>query len=550
MKVRNLLVIGMLCVAGLATAGSTTDSYNIKRALEAAQQQDWETSVSFLSQELKENPTNGYAYAYFAAVCDMMGGYDNAVFSFSKKALRYLPKSDRYMNSEMEGYLGEIYEKAKDTTRAMEHYRKAIAFDVTSPKFYGYLANLRDEQKDYEGLVEQADGMIHHIKGLDKEAVSYVIITTGLNGLKRYEETIQYADKGLAISDLSKGQQSVLHREKTKALMGMKRYDEALAEAMVTARLNTHRGMQLLEQIADSSDMQPVLDSIEAGFAADPSQYLWLAAASDIYARHNNHVQGTYQLLRSAKVQESSQLYCQAAEYAINYLGDAEMAEQLYRKALATDSTDVLTMGHLADLYHDLGRYEEALRTFDRVLTLDPEQKRFPVPYYLRGRVYRSMHNYSRAIEDYYRALASGSENTWAGIASLYKMMGDEAAAQKAIEQGLMTMQKDTTMDMLLVMGDTLAAKAKAPKMVTKESSANQQYNAACMYSRMEMPEEAMVALKKSLECGFRNFHHIAWDDDLDNIRDLPEFAALVNEYKAKALEEQAELKELMKNLN
>ena len=124
--------------------------------------------------------------------------------------------------------------------------------------------------------------------------------------------------------------------------------------------------------------------------------------------------------------------------------------------------------------------------------------------------------------------------------------MGDEAAAQKAIEQGLMTMQKDTTMDMLLVMGDTLAAKAKAPKMVTKESSANQQYNAACMYSRMEMPEEAMVALKESLECGFRNFHHIAWDDDLDNIRELPEFKALVDEYKEKAKQEQKEVKRLM----
>ena len=66
------------------------------------------------------------------------------------------------------------------------------------------------------------------------------------------------------------------------------------------------------------------------------------------------------------------------------------------------------------------------------------------------------------------------------------------------------------------------------------------------MYSRMEMPEEAMVALKKSLECGFRNFHHIAWDDDLDNIRELPEFAALVNEYKAKAKEEQEEVMRLI----
>ena len=60
------------------------------------------------------------------------------------------------------------------------------------------------------------------------------------------------------------------------------------------------------------------------------------------------------------------------------------------------------------------------------------------------------------------------------------------------------------------------------------------------------MPEEAMVALRKSLECGFRNFHHFAWDDDIDNIRELPEFKALMEEYQAKMKEEQAELKRLL----
>jgi hypothetical protein len=104
-------------------------------------------------------------------------------------------------------------------------------------------------------------------------------------------------------------------------------------------------------------------------------------------------------------------------------------------------------------------------------------------------------------------------------------------------------------MDMLLVMGDTVRAKAIAPKMVRKQTSANQQYNAACMYSRMNMPEEALVALRKSLECGFRNFHHFAWDEDIDNIRELPEYKAMVEEYKAKAKLEQEELKKLLENL-
>lgn len=550
MKVRNLLAIALLFIAGTASAGSSTDRYNIKRALEAAQQQDWETSVSFLSQEIDENPDNGYAYAYFAAVCDMMTGYNHAVFAFAKKALRYLPKNDRYMNEEMEGYLANIYLQAGDTAHAIEHWNKAIAYDFTNPKYYGYIADVRNDSKEYEKLVTMGDGMVNHTKGLDKSPVSYSILISGLNGLKRYGEAVTYADKALGLSDLNKVQQAVFHAAKAKALFSLKRYEEATAEAMTTARLQSRRGMQLLIQIADSSDMQPVLDSIEAGFAAEPSQCLWTAAASDIYARHHNYVQAIFQLLRSTKVEESSATYWSAAQYAVHYLGDPETGERLYRKALEKDSTDAVAWTYLADLYHDLGRYDEALGAIDRVLTLDPEQKRADIPYTIRGRVYLSMHNYPRALDEYYRALVSENDlDSWPRIASLYRLTGDEAAAQKAIEQGLQAMVNDTTMDMLLVMNDTLSAKAKAPAMVTKDSSANQQYNAACMYSRMNMPEEAMAAFRKSLECGFRNFYHIAWDDDLDNIRNLPEFNELVNEYKAKARQEQEELQRLISTL-
>lgn len=549
-RVRNILIIGLLCATTWAQAGSSMDRYNIKRALEAAQQQDWETSLRFLGQEINENPDNGYAHAYIAAVCDMMSGYNYYVFAYAKKALRYLPKSDRYMNSEMEGSLASLYLQGTDTARAIEHLEKAVAYNYNAPKFYTRLAGIREQQKEYEKVVAIGDKMVNHMKDMSTVPTSYWLLAEGLNDLKRYDEALSYADKGLALRDIKKEQQGFLHSSKADALAGLKRYDEAIAEAMTTARLGNKRGMQQLIQIADSSDIQPVLDSIEAGFAAEPSQSLWPATASDIYARHNQHVQATYQLLRSARVEASAYTYAMAGNYATHYIGAPEMAEQFYHKALETDSTDARAWGYLADLYHDLGRYEEALSAIDRCLQLDPEQKRFPIPYSLRGLVYMGMHNYPRALEEFYRALVSEKDrDVWSRIALLHRQMGDEAAAQKAVESGLLMMRNDTTMDMLLVMGDTLAAKAKAPKMVRKETSANQQYNAACMYSRMQMPEEAMAALRKSLECGFRNFHHFAWDDDLDNIRELPEFKALVDEYKEKAKLEQAELRALIEGV-
>ena len=45
--------------------------------------------------------------------------------------------------------------------------------------------------------------------------------------------------------------------------------------------------------------------------------------------------------------------------------------------------------------------------------------------------------------------------------------------------------------------------------------------------------DESIAALRTAFEKGFRSFSHIEHDDDLDAIRDLPEFRSLISEYKA-----------------
>lgn len=58
-------------------------------------------------------------------------------------------------------------------------------------------------------------------------------------------------------------------------------------------------------------------------------------------------------------------------------------------------------------------------------------------------------------------------------------------------------------------------------------------YDRACLYSRMGRLEESVAALRVSFEKGYRSFAHIRLDDDMDAVRDLPEFKALIAEYEA-----------------
>ena len=49
--------------------------------------------------------------------------------------------------------------------------------------------------------------------------------------------------------------------------------------------------------------------------------------------------------------------------------------------------------------------------------------------------------------------------------------------------------------------------------------------------------EESLSALRISFEKGYRSFSHIRLDDDMDAVRELPEFKTLIEEYEAKHAE-------------
>ena len=57
-------------------------------------------------------------------------------------------------------------------------------------------------------------------------------------------------------------------------------------------------------------------------------------------------------------------------------------------------------------------------------------------------------------------------------------------------------------------------------------------YNLACSFSLLKKKKEAVKALSKALEFGYRDFEHIMVDSDLDNIREDSLFKTLLKKHK------------------
>lgn len=544
MNIRKLIIALLLCTSVLAGAESTRDSYNIRRAMEAAQSQDWETSLNFLGQELQVNPTNGYAYAFITIICDVMD-YNHVILPFSKRAIEYLPKKDWQMQGEMRHRQARIYLQAEDSARAEKLWKDALYWHKYVD-YYNNIAELMEKQhrlNELEALGKQC------LKAFPKDPVSFNILASAQYDSKQYEAAIATVDKGLkTCKEMKDWQEGMLRANKTDALRKLHRYDEALPEAMKTARLLPVRGYRSLVHLADSMDMQLVLDSIEAAFRQNPTEMRWLLVESDIYEHHNNYVQAVYQSLRATKVEEKANIYSSIGEMILNHIGDAELGEQYYLKAVKVDSLNARSWMGLAHLYHDLGRYDEGLKAVQRCMDLDPEHKTTSSIYFVRAHAYQSLHNYRQALDDYTRELVRNprEKHLWTYLVTLYNALGDTAAANKTIEQGCREMGDNISAEMYIVMGDTAAAYEKTKQMVKNDNSWSQHYNAACAYARIRHADEALAELERAFELGCRSFYHIAWDWDLDPIRELPEFKELVARYKAVSLEETAELKRLI----
>lgn len=59
-------------------------------------------------------------------------------------------------------------------------------------------------------------------------------------------------------------------------------------------------------------------------------------------------------------------------------------------------------------------------------------------------------------------------------------------------------------------------------------------YNIACTYSRMKRIEDALDALERCVEAGYRDVEWMEKDSDLDNLRDEPRYKAIVRRLREK----------------
>lgn len=236
--------------------------------------------------------------------------------------------------------------------------------------------------------------------------------------------------------------------------------------------------------------------------------------------------------------------FCQQRAIVYQQLGDYPSAIEDYTYAINADTGNLFyAYCQRGDCYRECAEYEKAIADFTAAAAVDSSRA---YPFYGTGWCYELMGDDARAVECYSRAIAAEPQYAYSYFmrGAQYLKRGDRRAAsadfKKVLSLDTIPQPGSSRQYALHHLGDDASALDWMDRIILSSP-----YNAGCFYDKacllclMNRPQEALKALRSALEKGYRSFRHIDNDDDLDLIREMPEFRELIKKYRNKAGETQ-----------
>lgn len=488
-KIVTLLTVTLLTVLSVnayAQKNKTDNDYNLKKAYEVLQEENDEAKgLELVNKQLRETPDNVESLLLRVRLLRRKNEFGQALQDINHALKVNKPKKTEVQNSTLHWWKAYIYEDMGDKVNAAASFKTACELARKDDKenlqsiSFDYAQSLYD-LGDYAG----ADAIYRKMLAQDKAD--------------------QAAMAGLA--------RNMIEREQ---------YSEAIDKVMLK-RLNYAEA------------------SIKTRIKKTENRFQWMAFLCQFYETSHQYAEAvrTYDEFE-AEFGHYDEINVYRSD-CYSELGLNELAIADISKAMEKDPDWQLYVRR-GDYYRLNGDLDLAIADFNAAVEDAPKEG---YCYYRRGWTYEMQGERKKAMEDYNMGLEMTQDYPY-----LYLMRGEllllEGKKTEADADFEMVVQKDTIADngscrqyALYFLGRDNEAEEWMNKIIEEDpGNYGNYYDQACLYSSMGRLEESIAALRKSFEKGYRSFSHIRLDDDLDAVRDLPEFKALMEEYEAKHTE-------------
>ena len=509
------------------------DSYNFRKGMEALDERDSKKAADSFRKEIDEHPENGYAYLYLAHIQQHNEEYGKALSSVDN-ALKYIPKKDKEYKGACHYKRAGIYRALDKYDEAILDYTMAISYNPDDEDSFWERAQIYFEQEKYD----LADADYRAMQKLDANSpLSFMGL--GRNEVKRgnFQNAVDLYDHVVALYPEYESGYSF----RAEAYMGLKRYMEAASDIVKALELDyDNKAFGLMIDIADSAFVQ-ISTKLKAMAVTDANSAYWpycLGVINEHVKKYNDAITN---YLKASKLDEDAMTYSRISS-CYEDMGEWASAIEYMDKAISLDPKDTDYVLYKANIYYEAGQIQTAIEVMDQYIELVPD---YAGGYYRRGWFKDNIKDIDGAIEDYTTSITLDSDYPYAIMSrgNMYLLKGENELAKKDFE---MVVQKDTipeegscTMYALMHLGRNDEAIEWMNKMLESSEEEGVRYEAACLYSLMGDIEKSLYYLEESLKRGNKSYHHMMTDDDIDNIRNLDAFKALMEKYFPQEVEQE-----------
>lgn len=534
-SMRTILIALLLAFACAmpTTAQKNDDSYDVERGVEEYEKGNTAEALNYFDKAIQRNPKSRQAHLNRARALFKLGDNERALDA-ANAAIKCTPK--KLKEDCVENYLvkGGVLMALSDMTGALSAFGQAIALNPDDPRplkgrgdAYLIMDRYPEAEADYKGILAINDGF----------SDAYFSLAACAANQRKYDEAIAYCDKFVALNPRH------AHGYSFRAQMHLDAGHTDEATSDVVTALDIDREVAVAGFLGSLKDeaLDKAIVKLRCKAMKYPSEAIWPYYIAHLYLQDKQHRKAISYFQKCNALHASASIFESIAD-CYSDMEDYTNALHYLNLALEADERNSMILAKISNAYYYLAQPDKALETMTKFIEAEPE---FYFGYYRRGFINDNMHHIDEAIADYTKSieLEPAYAYSYLGRADMYMLKGEEALAKSDYETvcriDSMPSTRSTTPYALLALGRKGEALAFSDSIISRFPDDNgAYYDAACLRARMGDTAEALRLLRISMEKGNRELAHMRLDDDMDSLRELPEYKALMDEYEAILAEE------------
>ena len=527
-----LTVLGGEAFAQKNKSGS--DDYNLRKAYEVlSEENDVEKALDLVSRQLRETPDNVNALILRARLLRDKRDIGGAMTDINHALKVNKPKKSEVPNSTLYWWKAFLYTDMDDLDNAVLAFKTAYEMARKDEK-----ESLQSISFDYAQCLydldrkEEADAIYRRMLALDEtDQPAMVGLVRNMIDRGQYREALDLLDKcqkfDADYSEIYHFRMRAYNRlgETTKAIdAGLEWVDKK----------DDVQGDSLLFILAKSPNYAEA--NIKARAKKSDNPLLWKAFLCMFYEQIHKYAEAIRGL---DEIEAEFGQFDGVKEQRAEYYGELGLFEQAIAELsrVLNKEPDWTNLCNRGTYFATAGDLDNAVKDFTAAIELEPQRA---FPYYRRGWCYEMLRDTTKAMADYDLGIELDDDYPYLYLmrGELRLLQGDDPGAKTDFEAVL---QRDTVVSSnscrqyaLHFLGQDKEAEEWMEKVIASDpDDSGNYYDKACLLARMGRLQESVTALRTSFEKGHRNFAHIRLDDDMDPIRELPEFKELIAEYEA-----------------